>query len=419
MLIGASCQHFVQAFRERQSVTAFLAPLRDGHFLTRQRLTAYPVIFLTGFAVAIVWLIVTAHGLNDYSGRPLGTDFSSFHASGQLALSGQNPFDQQALYRAEQTAFGHATPYYAFAYPPVFLLLTTALAALPYAAALALWLSLTFLFYLAAMAALQRAVFENIAAEKTQFFLAVIAFPAVFINLTHGQNGFLSAALLTFGLAFLERRPLLAGLCFGLLCFKPQLGLLIPFALAAGGRWKSFTAATATVLLLILSSAALFGVESWQHFLAAAQFSRVAILDGNAVGYEKMVSVFAAARLWHAPLALAYGLQAIMSLTALFLTLRLWRGAANMRLKGAALCLGTLLVTPFSMDYDLMLLAPALLLVAAEGKKRGFRPYELSLLTLLWLLPLVGRSLAGATHILLAPFAILALLLLIGRRAEA
>ena len=90
-----------------------------------------------------------------------------------------------------------------------------------------------------------------------------------------------------------------------------------------------------------------------------------------------------------------------------------------MRLKGAALCLGTLLVTPFSMDYDLMLLAPSLLLVAAEGKKRGFRPYELSLLTLLWLLPLVGRSVAGATHILLAPFAILALLLLIGRRAEA
>ena len=66
-----------------------------------------------------------------------------------------------------------------------------------------------------------------------------------------------------------------------------------------------------------------------------------------------------------------------------------------------------------------MLLAPALVLVAAEGKKRGFRPYELSLLTLLWLLPLAARNLAGATHILLAPFAILALLLLIGRRAEA
>jgi hypothetical protein len=42
----------------------------------------------------------------------------------------------------------------------------------------------------------------------------------------------------------------------------------------------------------------------------------------------------------------------------------------------------------------------------------------LSLLSLLWLLPLSARNLAAATHILLAPFAILALPVTIWRRAS-
>jgi hypothetical protein len=71
------------------------------------------------------------------------------------------------------------------------------------------------------------------------------------------------------------------------------------------------------------------------------------------------------------------------------------------------------------LDYDLMLLAPALVLTAAEGRRRGFQPFELSLIALLWTLPLLTRNLADATHVLLPPFAILALLLMILRRAEA
>ena len=405
--------------RQRGPVTAFLAPLRDGRFLTRQRLTAYSVLLLTGFAVAIFWILASAHGLNDYAGRPLGTDFSSFHAAGRLVLDGRTPFDQSALYRAEQSTFGNATPYYAFSYPPIFLLLTAALAMLPYAAALALWLTLTFGFYLTAMTALQANSGATSESETPLFLLIAAAFPAVFINLTHGQNGFLAAGLLTMGLALLERMPLVAGLCFGLLAFKPQLGILIPFALAAGGRWKSFAAAAATVAILALTSLAIFGAESWRGFFGAMAFSRQAILENADVGYAKMISIFAAARLWHAPLSFAYGLQAATSVAVILLVTQLWRSAADIRLKGAALCLGSLLVTPFALDYDLMLLAPALVLVAAQGRKAGFAPFTLSLLTLLWMLPLLGRPLAGATPILLAPLAIFALLAMIWRRAKA
>ena len=68
--------------------------------------------------------------------------------------------------------------------------------------------------------------------------------------------------------------------------------------------------------------------------------------------------------------------------------------------RAAILCLATLIATPYALDYDLMLLAPALALIAAEGKVRGFRPYELSLLTLLWLLPFAARNLAAVSHLL-------------------
>lgn len=404
---------------QRGPVTVFIASIRDGRFLTRQRLTVYSLFLLAGFAVAILGIITTAHGLNDYAGRPLGTDFSSFHTAGRLALEGRNPFDQTALYRAEQSAFGGATRYYAFSYPPIFLLPAAALAMLPYAAALALWLALTFGFYLAAMAALQTRFDVAPLSERPLFLLIAAAFPGVFVNLSHGQNGFLAAGLIIMGLTLLDRRPLLAGLCFGLLAFKPQLGVLIPFALAAGGRWKSFAAAAVTVAALMLASVMAFGIESWRGFLSAMDFSRQAILDHDGVGYAKMISIFAAARLWHVPLALAYGLQAIASLAVVLLVTQLWRRATDLRLKGAALCLGTLLVTPFALDYDLMLLAPALALVAAYGCKQGFAPFTLSLLTLLWAMPLLSRPVAMITPILLAPLAILALLLIIRQHASA
>ena len=59
-----------------------------------------------------------------------------------------------------------------------------------------------------------------------------LAFPAVFVNLGHGHNGFLTAALIGFALLWLDRRPVVAGILFGLLAYKPQFGLMIPLVLS-------------------------------------------------------------------------------------------------------------------------------------------------------------------------------------------
>jgi hypothetical protein len=249
--------------------------------------------------------------------------------------------------------------------------------------------------------------------------MLALGFTAVFVNLTHGHNGFLTAALFAGALSQLETRPLLAGMMFGLLAYKPQFGVMIPLALAAGGYWRSIASAAATVLVLALAATLLFGVTIWPAFLASTHFTRTVILEQGSTGFEKIQTMFSQVRLLGGPVALAYAAQGVLFLIAAFVLIRLWRRPASFGDRGAALCLATLLATPYSLDYDLMLLAPALVLVAAEGKMRGFRSYELSLLTLLWFLPVAARSLAGITHVLLAPFAILVLLLLIARRAEA
>jgi alpha-1,2-mannosyltransferase len=379
-----------------------IAALRSGAFITGQRARIYACLLLAGFALAILWLGASAHGLTDYLGRPLGTDFASFYAAGRLAMAGYSPYDQAALQAMQQSLFGAHTPYYAFAYPPTFLLLLAPLAHLPYLAALVLWQVGTLLFYLAGMMRLHQRWGAALPGGAA-IVITACAFSAVFVNLTHGQNGFLVAGLLAFALALLDTRPCVAGLCFGLLAFKPQLGILIPFALLAGGERRAFFAAAINVLVMAIAAELLIG--GWTDFLGAADFSRRAILDDGAVGYDKMVSIFAMLRLWHLPLAYAYGAQALCTLAAIAGVMGLWHGPTDPRRRHIALCLGILLATPFALDYDLMILAPALLLLAALGREGRLRPFEASLAALLWLMPAAARLLAH-TGIPLAALAI-------------
>ena len=75
----------------------------------------------------------------------------------------------------------------------------------------------------------------------------------------------------------------------------------------------------------------------------------------------------------------------------------------------AALCLAAILATPYSLDYDLMVLAPAIAFLALDGLARGFGPYEKTALAFLWVVPLFARSVAEATFI---PFGVIAMLVM-------
>jgi Glycosyltransferase family 87 len=385
--------------------------LRTGTWLTRERVRLVALALLVASLFGAAFLVATLDGLNDRFGRPLGTDFSNVYAAGSYVLEGNAaaPFDPHKQYEREQAIFGQDTQFYGWHYPPFFLGIAGTLALMPYALALALWQGVTLALYLRAMHGILCK--ERSLAKDPLWLIIAVAFPAVFINLGHGNNGFLTAALIGGALVQLDRRPWLAGVLIGLLAYKPQFGLLIPLVLAVSGRWRVFISAALTVVALALAVTVAFGTDVWTAFLTSTAFTRNVVLEQGGTGWHKIQSVFSWVRMWGGGISLAYAVQGAATLGVAAALAWLWRMRASFPLKAAALLIGTVLATPYVLDYDLMLLAPAIAFLAADGVTRGFASWEKSLLAALWLLPLGARSIAQATDI---PLAVLVTLLAFG-----
>lgn len=395
--------HFWQA-----PLAGALERLRTGQWLTLERARAYSLILLSLYLVAIVGWIALSNGLIDPNGKPLGSDFSSFYAAGSLVLDGRasDVYDMAAHYARERQLFGAATPYYGWLYPPIFLLIATPLALMPYPLALAVWQCSSFVLYLFAIGVILRIARRDNATIAKVWWPAAAAFPAAFINLGHGQNGFLTAGLLGAALAILPRRPVVSGVLFGLCAYKPQFILLIPIALLAGGHWRTIVAAGVTVIALVLVSHLAFGPDIWWAFAASTETSRKLLLEQGDVGFEKLQSVFAAVRMWGGGISLAYALQGAMSLAALGSVALVWRSLCDHDLKAALLIIATLLGSPHVLDYDLLILAPAIAFLVSASAISGFRNYEISLLAFVWIVPLFARAVAGLIGIPLGLIAI-------------
>lgn len=393
-------------------MAAFWNGLRSGAWLGRERVRLVSLAVLAASLIGVVVLLATATGLNDRLGRPLGTDFSNMYVAGKAVLAGEPalPFDPARQHARAQSLFGTDTPQYGWHYPPLVLGLAALLALLPYLAALSFWLGATLLGYLAGVHAVLRAVPGQSLADDRLWWVVALGYPAVFVNIGHGQNGFLTAALITGALLLLERRPILAGVLFGLLAYKPQFGLLIPVALAAGGHWRTIVAAAVTVVALVAATFLAFGTEVWRAFVDSLPFTRL-VLEQGGPGFAKIQSLFAWVRMWGGPVSLAYAAQILLNLAIATALVFLWRGRQPPALKSAGLVLGLLLATPYSLDYDMVVLAPAIAWLAADGCARGFRRFEISALAMLWLTPLVSRGVAELT---LIPVAVPVMLLVFG-----
>jgi len=293
-------------------------------------------------------------------------------------------------------------------YPPFFLAVAFLVAALPYAWGLALWLAASCAAYLAAIRAIL---------PRTETLLIAMAFPAVFVNAGHGQNGFLTAALLGGALQLLDRRPWIAGVLIGLLAYKPQFGVLIPVALLASQRWSTIAAAVATIAALVAISFATLGTGVWHAFIDSMTFTQTVVLEQGNTGWEKIQSIFSAARNWGADIRTAYAIQTALAAMLAASLAWLWHSSAAFELKAAALAIASLLATPYVLDYDLVVSAVAIAFLARHGFAHGFHDYEISLLASAWIVPLLSRGVAGATGIPLGLIVLLALYCITLKRA--
>jgi hypothetical protein len=385
--------------------------LRSGQWLTSARMRGYSLILLGICAIAVAGWIAVSDGLIDRNGKPVGTDFSNVYAAGTLTRQGRpaEAYEPALQHAAEKAVFGDRdVPFYGWHYPPFFFVVAVVVASVPYAWGLSIWLAASLAAYLAVMRAIL---------PRPETLLIAAAFPAVFVNIGHGQNGFLTAALLGGALHWLDRRPWLAGVLIGLLAYKPQFGVLIPVALLAGARWNSIGAAAATVAALVAISFITLGGGVWHAFADSMTFTQTVVLEQGGTGWEKIQSVFSALRMWGAGVHFAYAVQIALALMLAASLAWLWQSDAAFELKAAALATGSLLATPYVLDYDLVVLAVAIAFFTRHGLCHGFRNFEITLLAAAWIVPLLSRGIAGATGIPLGLLVLLAFYGFIMRRA--
>jgi hypothetical protein len=323
-----------------------------------------------------VWLataLLTGSWLWNPDGSLISTDFLNVYAAGKFVLEGApvSAYDWPTHRAMEIRVLGYDFKgYYGWHYPPFYLFVAATLAVLPYAAAHAGWSAVSFLPFAAAVRA---------SAGSSAGYLLALSAPAFLANVLVGQNGFLTAALIGFALAFLEKRPVLAGVCLGILTYKPHFGILFPVALAAAGYWRSFFVAAATAGVLALASIAAYGFEPWLAFARWLPVTSQAFLSEGRAEIEKMQSLFALLRTLGVPEAGAWIGQGLLSCAIAAAIWAVWSNRAHdPALKAAALGAGALLATPYIYLYDMVTITIPMAFLIGLGMSRGFLRYEIA-----------------------------------------
>ena len=307
-----------------------------------------------------------------------------------------------ATLRSAQLALGmDPSLFIPFAYPPSFLLVVWPLGQLSGWIAYAALMAITLPLYLWAT------VGRDWRSPAALF--ALIA-PTTTIGIISGQSSFLASALLVGGLRLAAGNPIVAGVLFGLLTYKPQLGLLVPVALIAARLWRTLAAAALTACGLVIVTTMLFGGAIWPVWAAAlASFSRhFPAASGKIVHW--MPTIFGALLQVGAAPATALLVQWAGTTAAAALVWALFRSGPQ-PLAGAGLLVAALLATPYAFIYDMPIVATAVIWVVVERHRAGDSFGTGEVLVLVFAMLASGTLVAPNPHY---PLALLSLILLFG-----
>jgi arabinofuranan 3-O-arabinosyltransferase len=297
------------------------------------------------------WLI-------DHTGQPRSNEYVGVRAAGELTWQGKPAAAYDwAAHEAQTAAIVHraGAAYFPWPYPPTYLMVAAALASVPFVPSALFWIAITLGLYVWSVGLIARA---RVAA------LWAAASPATAFNAFVAHTGFWTAAVTGLALNMLPKRPILAGVLFAVLTQKPQLGILVPVALIAGGYWRTCLAAGAMAGLLAAVSLVFFGIEPWQAFLRQMPMISDSVRFGHPrlgdVNFDLLVSAYGFLRACGAADSIAISVQSIAGLSMVVAVTLLWRSGTPYALKAAGLVSASLLATPYLFIYDLTHLSVAI-----------------------------------------------------------
>ena len=345
---------------------------------TEQRVRFYGLGVIVAYALSFAWRTLQHQWFVFPDGNMRCIDFGWMWLSGKLAASGEAAriFDYTAFSTIQLAFYGPETcPHFnRFYYPPTFLFFTWPLGWLPYLVAAAVWIAVGLALYETAVYAIvsRRAA---IIAAATPFFVAV--------NIDMPHTGLLTAALIGLSLVFLERRPCVAGIFLGLLTYKPHFGLLFPLALFASRNWRALGSAAATAVILGLGATVAFGSEGWTSFIDALTDRSSSLAPGAEVEL-RLHSIFGLLHWVGASPGVAWCGQLAVSAAMAVVICVLWARPIAFNLRAASLCVGSVIVSPYVLFYDLCILSFAVAFLVNAGLSRGFLPGERTAILLCW-----------------------------------
>ena len=389
-------------------------PRRFPHWLNRDRVRLYAAAVLLTELLFICVYLARVHGSHTSVPEPLAQDLAPIWSAARLAAHGHaiDAWHFSSLFAIEKLAIptmNAADGSLPWLYPPTMLLFVLPLGWMPYLVALVLWLGVTCMLF---------AVTIRATVQRDAALLCALAFPGAFLTVIVGQTSLLTATLAGIGLLILNRRPVVAGICFGLLTMKPQMAILFPLALLCAGQWRALAAWAATIAGGVALSTLAFGVGSWVAF-AHGIHDAIQIVGAGHARLARMPTVFALATLAGWPAYLARALQLLSAAAAAIAVVYAWRGACSYALRAATVACACLLVSPYLYDYDLTWYGLVIAWYARYAWTHGWRRFDREWLLLMWVMPLAGLVLVPHLAFQFMPLVTLAsLALLVSRIAQ-
>lgn len=367
-----------------------------GGWLTARRLRAHGTILAVCLWSVFVWNVATP-GLRDRSGHLKGTDFLHLYTLGSLAIAHRGAdlynINVQAALGAQRVPEAAGIRYLPL-YPPQVSVFFAPLAHFSYGWALFLWWGCGAAVYSICCYSVWRAC-PNLREHRGITVLLAVAFPAFCHLILWGQTS--AAALACFTLMFFllrDRREFLAGLVLGCLIFKPQLGLAAAIVFVSIGAWKTVVGAALSAVGQLFGGVLYYGTEplrQWMRMLRNVR-AMLPLLEPKVYQTHSLRTFWSMLVPWD---SLALALYVLSAAVVLGLTIACWKRSSfvPLPLRYAVLLLASVLVTPHLTVYDLVILAPAFILLADWLLGQPPTPLNRCLGTLLYLiymLPLLG-----------------------------
>tara|TARA_R110000850_G_scaffold67677_6_gene150711 strand:+ start:1186 stop:2415 length:1230 start_codon:yes stop_codon:yes gene_type:complete len=346
-------------------------------------------------------------------GQVFGRDAHNLWIAGRILLEERSAlaiYDNDRFTAFQTAMVGSGVGWNSYFYPPTAFATAALVGSMPYPIALATYSAAGLLALMLAVGAPD---------FKRPVLLLLLVAPMTGFNLIMGQNGLISAALLVGGLRLLAHRPGMAGVLFGLLAFKPILGLLIPPLLLLRGQWRAFAYATLTVIATALLPILLWGSEVWTAFFTAALPLQQSVLH-HAVGIGMLMipSAFNSARIAGLDTVGSYLVHALFAVAALTIFLRHFVRRRHLRSLPLSttdilvFTLATALMSPYVHNYDFSMIEAAILLWCVSLRRHPATPALTFVIATGWCVGLLSLF-SNALHVPIAPLCLIAALYLV------